>query len=70
MSLTKKQHYVPKFYLSNFGNDESINVFDKKDSRRFGASVDDVAQERYFYAIPTEGLYTPQVLKHANSGIL
>lgn len=62
MNVTKKQHYVPKFYLSNFTPTGSINVFDKNGSRRFGASVEDVAQERYFYAIPTEGDYTKDQL--------
>lgn len=62
MNNKKKQHYVPKFYLRNFSNNEKINVLDKRDVSRHGASINDVAQEKYFYAVPTEDGSTVETL--------
>ncbi|UOF01501.1 DUF4238 domain-containing protein [Bdellovibrio reynosensis] len=54
MTGKKKQHYVPQFYLKNFGKGNGIFVFDKQSKIVYGSNVSDVAQERYFYAIPNE----------------
>jgi hypothetical protein len=47
---TKKQHFVPQFYLAGFSADgRHVYAFDKIDGRVFLASFKDVAQEAYFY---------------------
>ncbi len=54
---TKKQHYVPRFYLSNWANEKGqIWVFDKSLKRSFQANIKDVASSNYFYDIPKEVL--------------
>jgi hypothetical protein len=56
MPGTKKQHYVPQFYLKRFADARKrIYVFDKLTKRSFLASVTDIANERYFYDFPTNG---------------
>ncbi len=50
MTKTKKQHYIPRFYLRNFSIDDSnIFVFDKPSMKSFRAKIDQIAQEKYFY---------------------
>ncbi len=52
MSKPKKQHYVPQFYLRNFKDDSSdniINCFNIKTKKPYKASIDKVAQKKYFY---------------------
>lgn len=58
MSNTKKQHYVPQFYLRYFSLDQgTIFVYDKYKERDFKTNIGKVAQERYFYKLPiTENL--------------
>jgi len=47
VTLTIKQHYVPQFYLKNFG--ESIFCFDKKENNRFSTNSKNIAFEPDFY---------------------
>jgi hypothetical protein len=50
MGLTKNQHYVPKLYLRNFCNSKKqIASFDKTNQNSFFTSIDNVANENYFY---------------------
>jgi hypothetical protein len=47
---TKKQHYVPQFYLRRFTHDGShLYVYDKFAGRSFPSRVEDVASENCFY---------------------
>jgi hypothetical protein len=52
---TKRQHYVPQFYLRQFCPDgKGLFVFDKTTRRRFQASFSDIALEKEFYDMPGE----------------
>ncbi|SKA11550.1 Protein of unknown function [Pilibacter termitis] len=51
-SKTKKQHYVPQFYLRKFeieDNHGKIYAFDKKESISRQQAINNVASENYFY---------------------
>lgn len=51
--ISKSQHYVPKFYLKNFSQENNkIHVFSKKNNKNFCANISKIANERYFYKIP------------------
>ncbi len=50
----KKSHYVPQLYLRQFATDERLYVFDKSQRRQYGAHIEDICAERYFYEF--EGL--------------
>jgi hypothetical protein len=53
MSEPKLHHYVPRFHLSRFVNqDGQFWVFDKKENKIFSASPTGVAAEKYFYTLP------------------
>lgn len=55
---TKKQHYVPRFYLKNFSNKNKDEFFihcydiDKKDS--YPANIKNIGEEKDFYKIADE----------------
>ncbi len=54
---TKRQHYVPRCYLSRFSRDgRSIWAFDKFTRRRFPGPFMGVAQENGFYDLPAKVL--------------
>ena len=48
--MVKNQHYVPRFYLRNFCvSKQQIAVFDKSKKTNFKTSIDNIANENYFY---------------------
>ncbi|OLO27525.1 hypothetical protein BTA37_25035 [Priestia megaterium] len=48
--LVKNQHYVPRFYLEHFSDDEeSIHVYDKVELITFTSNAKKIANERFFY---------------------
>lgn len=50
MSKPKRQHYVPQFYLRNFGpNENQIYVFDKIERKTFSSAIASVASDKFFY---------------------
>lgn len=50
---TKRQHYIPRFYLKRFSRDStSIYVYDKFKNVEFESNIVDVGQENYFYQMP------------------
>jgi hypothetical protein len=50
---TKKEHYVPQFYLRRFcSSDGGIFVYDKPLNKVFRANVRDIASDKYFYDMP------------------
>lgn len=53
--VTKKQHYVPRFYLKHFAKQDNgqyfVNCFDKSTFNKFKVNIKDVACENYFYEI-------------------
>lgn len=55
MSKVKKQHYVPKFYLSRWSldsNSDQVYVYNKEHRRSYKANLKDVASSKYFYDYP------------------
>src|SRR5262245_55283641 len=60
---TKRQHYVPRCYLSRFSTSGGhVWVFDKFTRKAFRAGVMGVAQENAFYDLP------PAVLAKIKAG--
>lgn len=52
MARSKKQHYVPKFYIKNFSHDErTLFCFDKFRCRSYKVNITDIAHENLFYDI-------------------
>lgn len=49
-----RQHFVPQFYLRNFGTD--IHCFDKKGERKFKSTPENIAVKADFYGGEYEGL--------------
>lgn len=48
--MTKKQHYIPQFYLNNFTNDSGkLWVYDRLNRKFFASSPRDIASEKYLY---------------------
>ena len=52
--ITKKQHFVPRFYLKRFAKEGQIQVFDVR-AKRIGkpCSYGSVCREKFFYAAET-----------------
>lgn len=51
----KKQHFVPKFYLKRFANDEDrLFVFDKFQKKSFPSTINNIAEENFFYDLPED----------------
>ncbi len=46
---TKKQHYVPQFYLKYFSNNEKVVVYDKKCLRMFSSNIRDICCKKHLY---------------------
>lgn len=47
---TKKQHFVPQFYLKNFCNAQNkLCVYDKKDKKYFYSTSKDICYKNYLY---------------------
>jgi len=50
MNNTKRQHFVPQFYLRHFSaNENQIFVFDKIENKAFPSSIASVASAKFFY---------------------
>lgn len=49
MTLPKKQHFVPRFYLKNFG--KQVFCYDKLNDKVFRSTYKDLGHENYFYEI-------------------
>ena len=72
-SITKKplkQHFVPQFYLKNFG--EQLHVFDKTTGNKFKTTPKHIAYQKNFYGYEIEGMSFEKILsrfeaKHAKS---
>lgn len=58
MPNTKKQHYIPQFYLKNFSHDQNhIHVYDKKIGEKGEfryQTTTDIAHENHFYTYRTK----------------
>ena len=53
--ITKKQHYIPQFYLKNFaGNDGKLWVYDRIEKKYFKSDPKDICCEKYLYEMPWE----------------
>lgn len=52
-NLTKKQHYVPQFYLRNFTSDDNkLWVFDRVKKEYYFQTTKEVCCEKYLYETP------------------
>lgn len=52
MVRSKKQHFVPKFYLRNFSRDKhTLFCFDKMKFKSFRVNIADIAHENLFYDV-------------------
>lgn len=59
MADTKKEHYVPRFYLKEFcDNDEKIWVNDKRTRKTRKQKVSEIAMENYFYDLDIDKFTT------------
>lgn len=55
MSKVKKQHFVPRFYLSRWSldsNPEQLYVFNKETKKSYISNIKDIASAKYFYDYP------------------
>ena len=53
MTVPKFQHYVPRFYLARFVDQEGfIWVFDKTQGRTFRVKPENIAGQNRFYDLP------------------
>ena len=52
MSLIKRQHYVPQFYLKYFtdNEDEKLYVLDKESGKIFHKNVLEICEQNYYYS--------------------
>ena len=51
--MVKNQHYVPKFYLRKFQNDQAkFWVFNKDSGKAFLSNPQSIANENFFYDLP------------------
>lgn len=51
MPIGKNQHYVPKFYLKLFSNDQkTIQTFNLKRQKSYQTSIDHICSKPYFYS--------------------
>lgn len=51
---TRRQHFVPRWYLRNFSTAGKIYAFDKKSGRSFQVGVANVGLENNFYTLPID----------------
>ena len=55
---TKRQHYVPRFYLQSFSYDTEepyyLYCYDKPEDKAFSSSIMNIAQSEYFYDLTDE----------------
>lgn len=53
--MTKKQHYVPQFYLRNFTSDDNkLWVFDRVKEEYYFQTPKEICYEKYLYETPWE----------------
>lgn len=57
MSVPRKHHYVPRFYLSGFGHDKDgrLYVLDKESGRTFVSNPNSTGSEKDFYTLEVDG---------------
>lgn len=48
-TITKKQHFVPQFYLKNFITNKNLFVFDRQKNSSFECSPKDICYKNYLY---------------------
>ncbi len=51
---TRRQHFVPRWYLRNFSTAEKLYAFDKGSGRSFRVGVANVGLENDFYTLPID----------------
>ena len=66
MTNVKKQHYVPRFYLRYFTDDNKgqLFVFDKKSNFIFQKNITDICEQKYYYAFKDTEEYNFMLEEH------
>lgn len=55
--MTKKQHYVPRFYLERFADDQCfVHVYDFKQHKYYKKKPEDICRQNYLYEVEWSGL--------------
>ena len=76
MALYKDQHYVPRFYLKNFSNCNTIGIYNLKARQFFRRSYRALCSKKYFYSkdskfekaiSPIEGRYSKAINRLAKA---
>lgn len=47
--MVKQEHYVPRFYLRRFSNQNKISVYEIEKKKFFKTNINKIACENYFY---------------------
>jgi len=71
-SLSKKHHFIPQFFLKSFAKQEGkkyiMNIFNKKDLKKFTNSIDNIAYIKNFHTVQIDGENT-DVFEKAHNDI-
>lgn len=49
--MTKKQHYIPQFYLRLFTSSNKFNCFNVKTFKRYTSSIEDICCQKHLYEV-------------------
>ena len=64
---TRRQHFVPRWYLRNFSTAEKLYAFDKVSGRSFRVGVGNIALENNFYTLPFDDPAAEPIVEQALS---
>lgn len=54
--MVKQEHYVPRFYLRKFSNQDKISVYEIEKKKFFKTNINKIACEKYFYDLNYDSL--------------
>lgn len=54
--MVKNEHYVPRFYLSRFANNNKIYAYDLENDKLFQTNINKIGCNNYFYDIDPDAL--------------
>jgi len=66
MTIVKKQHFVPMFYLRNFtsNDNEQLFVLDKENNKIFVRNIMEICEQKYFYSFSEDDEYNFLLEEH------
>ena len=54
--MTKKQHYVPRFYLERFSDDKNfVHIYDFKQNKYFKSKPEEICLQNCLYEVAWNG---------------